>query len=198
MSKSKFLQYYPVSHETFEKLSIYVDLLLKWNAKINLISKYTVDDIWIRHLLDSAQLMRFVNKAQKILDIGSGAGLPGIVLSILGVEGITLLDSDQRKCSFLLEVARILGLKLSVINDRVERLSDMQFDLVTARGFASIDKLFRQIGAIKTERILLLKGENYEFEIEEALQSWDFEYITYPSITDSGSYIVDITNVHKK
>jgi 16S rRNA (guanine527-N7)-methyltransferase len=198
MSKSEFLQHYPVSHETLEKISTYVDVLLKWNSKINLISKYTVDNIWVRHILDSAQVVGFVDKSQKFLDIGSGAGLPGIVLSILGVESVTLLDSDQRKCSFLLEVARILELKINVINDRVENLCNSQFDVVTARGFASIDKLLGQISAIKAEKILLLKGENYELEIEEALQSWKFEYITYPSITDSSSHIVDITNVRKK
>jgi 16S rRNA (guanine527-N7)-methyltransferase len=197
MSKLKFIKYYSVSHETLEKLSIYIELLLKWNSKINLISRSSAEDVWIRHLLDSAQLMKFIDKSQKILDVGSGAGFPGIVLSILGIEEITLLDSDQRKCSFLLEVARLLNLKLEVINGRIEDICDQSFDIVTARGFASVGRLLKQIDAIKTGRILLLKGKNYDLEIQEALQEWDFRYITYPSITDFGSYIVDITNVHK-
>ena len=95
-------------------------------------------------------------------------------------------------------MSRLLGLKLAVINDRVGNICDKSFDIVTARGFGSIDKLLRQIISINTDRILLLKGQNYEAEIQEALQWWNFEYITYPSITGLGSYIVDITNVQKK
>ena len=197
MSKLEFIKHHPVSHETLQKLSEYLDILLKWNSKINLISKNSLEDVWVRHILDSAQLMKFMDKSSKVLDVGSGAGFPGIVLSILGIEDIALLDSDQRKCSFLLEVARLLDLKLTVINDRVENICDKNFDIVTARGFASIDKVLRQVDAIKTDRILLLKGKNYELEIQEALQEWSFRYITYPSITDFGSYIVDITNVRK-
>ncbi len=198
MSKLEFLKYYPVPHETFLKLSEYVEILLKWNSKINLISRNSEDDIWIRHMLDSAQVARFINKPQKILDIGSGAGFPGMVLSILGVDDVTLLDSDQRKCSFLLEVARLLQLKLTVINDRVENICDKKFDVVTTRGFSSIDKVLECVDVIQTNRILLLKGKNYELELQEALQKWDFEYITYPSVTDFSSHIVDITNVRKK
>ena len=199
MSKSQFLQFYPVPHETFEKLSAYVDLLLKWNSKINLISKNTVDEVWIRHILDSAQIIKYIeDKSYRVLDVGSGAGLPGIILSILGVENITLVDSDQRKCSFLLEAARLLNLKLKVINDRVENICDKEFDVVTARGFASIDKVLNEVSSIKSNKILLLKGKNYNTEIQEALQRWKFEYITYPSITDFSSHILDITNVRKK
>jgi 16S rRNA (guanine527-N7)-methyltransferase len=199
MSRSKFLQYHPVPHETFEKLSAYVNLLLKWNSKINLISKNTVDEIWIRHILDSAQIIKYIdNMSCKVLDIGSGAGLPGVILSILGVENITLVDSDQRKCSFLLETARLLDLKLIVINDRVENICDKEFDVVTARGFASIDKVLREVSSIKSDKILLLKGKNYNAEVQEALQKWEFEYITYPSITDFSAYILGITNVQKK
>ena len=198
MSKSEFIKYYPVPHETFLKLSEYLDVLLKWNARINLISKNSEDDVWIRHVLDSAQIMQYIDKSHKILDIGSGAGFPGIVLSILGAQNITLLDSDNRKCSFLLEVARLLGLQLEVINDRIENVYDKEFDVVTARGFASITMILQSVDSIKTSRILLLKGKNYEFEIQEALQEWDFRYITYPSITNFSSCIVDITNVRKK
>jgi len=198
MSKSEFLQFYPVSHETSCKLSEYVDLLLKWNAKINLISKNSVDEIWVRHVLDSAQAMNYMKKSQKTLDVGSGAGFPGLILSILGVKNITLVDSDQRKCSFLLEAARLLNLKVRVINDRVENINDEEFDVVTARGFASIDRVFREVVRIKSNKILLLKGKNHDLDIQEALQKWEFEYITYPSITNFSSHILDITNVRKK
>lgn len=204
MSKSECIKLlretYPyVSHETEEKLTWYVDLLLKWNKKINLISESTVEDLWMRHILDSAQIIRFiVDKSQTILDIGSGAGLPGIVLNILGIENVWLVDSDQRKCSFLMEVSRLLELKAQVINNRIEKVEEVNIKIITCRGFTSINNIFIQTQKIKRDKMLLFKGKNYKNEIAEALQKWDFEYITYPSITNCSSYILDITNVRKK
>lgn len=204
MTKSECLRllgsfYLDVSHETVEKLSRYVDLLLKWNRKINLISQSTVEDIWLRHILDSAQLVKFIDlKDESILDIGSGAGLPGIVLSILGAKNIVLVDSDQRKCSFLQEVARILGLNLQVINDRIENLAMLDVQIVTCRGFASINNIFEQITRVCYKKILIFKGKNYKNEIAEAEQHWNFKYLTYISITDPDAHILDITDVRKK
>jgi 16S rRNA (guanine527-N7)-methyltransferase len=198
MSKSEFIRHYPVPHETLYKLSEYVEILLKWNSKINLISKNSENDIWIRHILDSVQIEKFIKKNQKILDVGSGAGFPGIVLGIMGFTNVTLIDSDQRKCSFLLEVIRLLKLDVVVINDRIENIHDKSFDVITARGFASIEKVLRDIDSIRRDRVLLLKGKNYQLEIHQALQKWDFECITYYSITDFSSHIVDISNVQKK
>lgn len=198
MSKFEFLNNHFVPHETLEELQEYAKLLSKWNQKINLISKDSEKDIWGRHILDSAQLIKFINKSDKILDVGSGAGLPGIVLSILGAENIFLLDSDQRKCAFLVEVSRLLNLKNKIINDRLENLTNEYFDTIIARGFASIAKIFEQTRFLKTNRILLLKGKIYESELLEATQKWAFDYITYPSTTNSNSYILDIKNVQQK
>ena len=198
MSRSKLLNNYFVSHETLDKLQEYTNLLLKWNKKINLISKSSEKDIWDRHILDSAQLAKFINTSGKILDVGSGAGLPGIVLSILGAESITLVESDQRKSAFLLEVSRLFKLKTQVMNCRVENITNEHFDTIIARGFASVAKIFEQTSFLQVNRILLLKGKIYKSEILEAAQKWSFDYITHPSATNSNSYIIDIKNVQQK
>lgn len=204
MSKSECIkllrEIFPdVSHETEDKLSRYVDLLLKWNKKINLISENTISDLWMRHILDSAQVAKFIiNKSPTILDIGSGAGLPGIILSILGMENMLLLDSDQRKCSFLIEVTRLLELKVRIINSRIENFDETKVGIIISRGFTSINNIFVQTQNIKWDKMLLFKGKNYKSEIVDALQKWDFEYITYPSVTNCSSYILDLTNVRKK
>ncbi len=187
-----------VSRETFLKLSSYVDLLLKWNKNINLISKNTIPNLWIRHILDSAQLMNFIeDKSQTVLDVGAGSGLPGIILSILGVEKTILVESNGKKCSFLTEVSRILHLNTEVISDRIENIQT-NCDIVVARGFADLDDILDKLQNIKYKRILLLKGETAELEIEKAQKRWNFECQKYASITNTNSKILDITNVHKK
>ena len=115
MSKLRSLD---VSREAEEKLSEYVNLLLKWNERINLISKSTEKDVWLRHIIDSAQLKDFLNNDDVIVDVGTGAGLPGIVLSILGAN-TTLIECDSRKVSFLYEVSRILEIHPTIIDDRI-------------------------------------------------------------------------------
>lgn len=191
-----FLKYQNVPHETFQKLSGYVEILLKWNSRVNLISRSSEVEVWRRHVLDSAQLIEFISPDFNVLDVGSGAGFPGIVLNILGLK-ISMVDSDQKKCSFLTEVSRVLELKNKIINDRVENIILKDFDVVVSRGLMSIYSLLEGLQLTKDHKILLLKGKSYFVEIQEALQKLNFEYITYPSITDSSARIIEITNVQK-
>ena len=184
-----------VPHETFSE---YIKLLTKWNEKINLVSKSTIPELWDRHILDSAQLMNFIDKSQIVLDIGSGAGLPGIVLGILGIKKVILVESDRRKCSFLMEVKRILGLNVEILNERVENI-DCKVDVITSRGFSSLSNILEIASKIgKYDKLLLLKGQNYSLELKEAVQNWEFRCINHPSITNFSSCILDITDVRKK
>jgi 16S rRNA (guanine527-N7)-methyltransferase len=195
---NKILNNLNVPCETIDKLRIYVEILLKWNKKINLISKNTIPDIWMRHIVDSAQISKFLEKKQQIiLDIGSGAGLPGIILGIIGMENIILVESDERKTSFLQEASRLLSLNLEIINDRVENLF-IASDVIVSRGFSALDNMLDKTKKIQYSRILLLKGKNAELEIADAKKLWDFDCKKYPSITSMDSYILDITNVRKR
>ncbi|GHT97505.1 hypothetical protein FACS1894126_1670 [Alphaproteobacteria bacterium] len=107
-----------VSRETYEKLEIYKGLLFKWQNAVNLVSRGTLDDFWNRHIVDSSQIVDLMS-GNKILDIGSGAGFPGMVLAIYGNFGVACLDSDSKKCLFLEEVARLTETSVSIQNIRI-------------------------------------------------------------------------------
>lgn len=120
-----FAEIIDVSRETLDKLSVYVDLLTKWQRRINLVGPKTLPDVWRRHVLDSAQLYPLVkDQSGPLLDLGSGAGFPGLVLSIMGVPNVTLLEATQKKCSFLGEVIRQTGCSAKVFQGRIETYPD--------------------------------------------------------------------------
>jgi 16S rRNA (guanine527-N7)-methyltransferase len=182
-----------VSRETLDK---YVELLLKWNKKINLISKNTEKDVWDRHILDSLQLTKYLDKEENVLDVGSGAGLPGIVLSIAGYN-LKMIECDTRKMSFLREAVRICGLKAELIHDRIENVK-AEGEVLVARGFASINDILKLTTDIRCDRYLLLKGKNTDIELAVANKEWNFDYKRYKSISADDSSIVEITNVQRK
>ncbi len=177
--------------------------LLKWNKAINLISKShaNVADIWNRHVIDSAQLVKFIpENAKTITDFGSGAGLPGIVLAIIGGYHVNLIESDQRKCAFLTEIATFLPIKISVHNKRIEEIIPWESDVLTARALASLDKLFEITLPFidKSKLCIFLKGQNIVEEIEVASNSWDFQCEIQPSVSDSQGRVLILTNINHK
>lgn len=186
---------------TKKQLEDYVNLLLKWNKKINLISKKDEENIWERHINDSAQLVNFIQENDIVTDLGSGAGLPGIVISILKTHNINLVESDIRKSVFLNQAKNLSSNNIKIINDRIENCLDKleNTDIFTCRGLASIEKLlsFNLINK-DSQKFLLLKGENYHSEIEEAKKNWSFDINTHPSITSKNSAILEIYNVRRK
>lgn len=195
-----FIKFIDVPRETFSRLQDYVNLLKKWQERINLISDSTVLDIWKRHIIDSGQLMKYLSVSDGVIDIGSGAGFPGLVLAILGIKSVTLIESDSRKVAFLKEAARVVGVKISIVCDRVENVALNGFDVITARGFAPIKDILYIVGSLlKTgHKLILLKGKDCLSEIENARQNWSFDYTNYPSITDKSGVITVITNPKKR
>jgi len=190
-----------ISHETFEKLSAYHDLLLKWQSKINLISNDTIKDVWRRHFLDSLQLLPYIdNKEKTIVDLGSGAGFPAMALAVAGFQNVRLVESDIRKSAFLREVVRITETKATIHNCRIEDVKIEKIDIVTSRACASLDKLLHLIyDKISHETICLFhKGKNYSMEFEEASKNWQYDISATPSIVDSEGVIVKISNLHKR
>ena len=190
-----------VSHETYEKFCAFHKLLLKWQKRINLISSRAINEIWVRHIVDSAQLINYINDRHcAILDIGSGAGFPGLILSILGINNITLVESDNKKSIFLKEAIRLLNLSAQVINDRVENLKEKKYDIVTSRAVADLNKLIALSYPHLSESgyCLFPKGKNYIMELDEAKNLWDVSCETHPSITDSQGIILKIFSISKK
>lgn len=192
-----------VSRETFDRLSTYVDLLRSWQQRINLIADSTLGDIWRRHILDSAQLLPLAPlSARKWIDLGSGAGLPGVVLAILLAErgggSVTLIEANQKKSAFLTEAIRVTGAPATVLNKRIEAAlsgpNRIACDVVTARALASLTDLLRLASPLLMAGAegLFLKGRDVDAELTEAAKSWNMDMGLLPSQTDPNGRIVRV------
>lgn len=187
-----------------EKLVIWHDLLHKWQKKINLISPKTVDESWHRHFMDSLQLGLYLPVEENMAygDIGSGAGFPGLAIALISKEPMLLIESDQKKCSFLRSVIREWGEqdRITIANERIEKLTDIKLDVVSARALASLHQLFLYSLPLLKDKAyaLFLKGENWENEIKEAQENWFFDYEAKPSLSHEKAMILKVTNIKEK
>ena len=192
-----------VSRETFLRLKEYEKLLFKWNAKINLVSRSTLDNFWNRHVLDSAQFLSSVGeKAGKWVDLGSGGGLPGLVVAILSDEiepanKLFLVEADVRKAVFLKTVCRELGLKVEVYNNRIEELPPMSANIVSARALAPLKTLclYAKNHLEKDGVAVFAKGENWRAELDEAQKKWIFNYEAVKSTLHEGSVVLVLRGI---
>ncbi|WP_422229052.1 16S rRNA (guanine(527)-N(7))-methyltransferase RsmG [Rickettsia endosymbiont of Halotydeus destructor] len=184
-----------IPREIIEELKEYQELVLKWNNTINLVSNNSIKDFWSRHIIDSLQLLQYIdNKDIYLIDMGSGAGFPGMILSIAGIKSVILIESDIRKCAFLKKVA---NRNVQVINQRVEKVK-AACEVLTCRAFASLNMIFNYTENILVkEKFLLLKGKNYHIELEEARKNWSFDYSVHKSMTSEEGKILEIRNLVK-
>jgi len=188
-----------VSRETLTRLNRYAELLSEENQRQNLIARSTVEHLWKRHILDSAQLLRFLPEGPRV-DVGSGAGLPGIVLAILSPEPITLVEPRRLRAEFLQSCVDVLGLgHVSVVQAKAERVGG-DFAAITARAVAAIDALFASAHHLShPETVWVLpKGQSGQLELEAARASWQGRFRTEPSITEGDAVIVVASHVMPK
>ncbi len=209
-----FLDLYDVSRETMEKLSIYEKLIIEGQKKFNLIGKSTLGSIWLRHFADSAKLLKILKevyqnsegKVLNLLDVGSGAGFPGVVLSIMtNAEKIpikvALADSNRKKSLFLKSIKKELGVSYTVVNKRSENIKQ-KFEIITARAVTSV-KTFLDLNhnLIKKESILVLfKGRTWKEEVKESKKKWNFDLNVVKNnirIDSSGGVTLVIRNLKK-
>lgn len=174
----------------------YQSLLLKWNKSINMISKNSEYDLWERHILDSLQLIKYIKLDERVVDIGSGAGLPGVILSIGGVKDVTLVESDSRKAVFLRQASKLSLNKINIIEERLDNNFEGDYDILTCRGFGSINNILQLTSNLKLSKMLLLKGKNCDKEVIEASKHWLFNVLLHDSITGNGK-IVEISNIKR-
>ena len=185
-------------------LKIYAGLLEKWQARINLVGPKTIPDLWVRHMLDSAQLLDYLpppGAAKRLADFGSGAGFPGLVIAILRPDlEVHLVESDQRKGAFLRQVARDTGASITLHTARIEALEPLRADIITARALASLDKLFTyaQPHLAESGFCNFLKGQNVDAELTEATKCWSFGVETHISATDPDARIVLVRGLTKR
>jgi len=197
-----FKKKFNVSRETIEKLKIYQKFLIEKNKKLNLIGKNTEKSIFSRHFKDSAQIYDLIDKKLDIIDIGSGAGFPGIILKILmeneSLNGnIILIEKSPKKSNFLRDLCIKLDLKVKIENKRLEIYDFLKTSTVVSRAFKStldtINILYRNIENIK--ELVLLKGKTYQQDIDEAKKKYTFELEKFRSITSDDASIIKIKNI---
>ncbi len=192
-SLEKIGDFLDVPRETQEKLDCYVQLLIKWQARINLISSKTLPEIWHRHILDSAQLVSYLPKTPSvILDMGSGAGLPGVILAILTRHQLHLVESDSRKIAFMRTALRETGTSAMLHEQRMETVPALRPDIITARALAPLSQLITLASGQHHEKIeyLFLKGREAKQELTALPACPKMEAECLPSMTDSQASII--------
>lgn len=189
-----------VSRETHDKLQAYYALLLKWQQTINLVSPTTLPEAWERHFVDSALLYPFIEEGKSLMDIGSGAGFPGLVLAALREGPVHLVESDKRKCAFMRQVKIDLGLKHVIIHSkRIEDITDIQPDIISARALASLDKLLELTMPFweqnKDITLLFPKGKNAEEELRNVQDQYHFTAREERLCSNQEGLLLNITNI---
>ncbi|WGT51994.1 16S rRNA (guanine(527)-N(7))-methyltransferase RsmG [Thioclava nitratireducens] len=196
----EFAERFDVSRETLDKLLAYEVLLKKWNPAINLVAKSTLEDMWSRHFLDSAQIFAMApENAQIWADFGAGGGFPGLVIAVLSAEKeperqVALVESDLRKSAFLSTVSRELSLNTRVIAQRIEEIGPLDADVVSARALASLPKLLEFTAPhLKPDGTALFpKGARWQEELAQARESWSFDHEAIESLSDPNSVVLKI------
>ena len=201
LSPEEFAAETGVSRETLARLEAYAGLLAQWNERINLVGRESLRNPWRRHFLDSAQLLPFLPKgSQSLIDLGSGAGFPGLVLAILGVSAVELIESDARKCAFLREAARVASASVQIRNARIDSLPPRLADAVTARGCAPLERLLPWAERFIGPRTVCLfpKGEQAGQELADAAPLWEFDVTRHASRTDPRGVVLCLTGVRRR
>mgnify|MGYP001367038055 CR=1 FL=1 len=186
-----------VSRETLCQFEAYLALLEKWQRRINLVADSTMANVWQRHILDSAQLVKFYPpNTKKVLDVGSGAGFPGLVLAIMGNVEVDLVESDHRKAVFLSTVVRSLGLPAKIHNQRIETLPNLAPDVITARALAPVSILMKLIeNQISLDTVcLFLKGASVEDELTELQTYSTIVSLKHPSLSSANGVVLELKN----
>jgi 16S rRNA (guanine527-N7)-methyltransferase len=196
----------PIHPDSLEDYRRWEALLRKWNARINLVAPKSLPDFWIRHALDSAQILPLIpESARTIVDIGSGAGFPGIAVAIQAKyagqkQTVHLIESAGKKASFLKTVSRETALPTVVHSDRIEALPNLQADVITARAFAPLDRLL-PLAALHLKSggcLILLKGSAVDDEVAIARQDWNFDMAQTKSLTDETGSVIILTGLSPK
>ena len=200
MDKNSVIKKYNLSRKQIDLIDNYILRLKKNNQIHNLVGPSTIDIAWDRHVNDSLQLSEFMlKKNASIIDFGTGAGLPGVILYIFGFTNILLIDSKMKKINFIKEFAYEQKLEIKTICTRVEKIKNQKFDFIICRAFAPLLKLldYSRFFTKKNTSLLFLKGRSVMKEIHEAKKSFSFEYDLYPSQSEGDGHVLKI-NKYKK
>tara|TARA_B100000287_G_scaffold83537_1_gene76184 strand:+ start:3755 stop:4390 length:636 start_codon:yes stop_codon:yes gene_type:complete len=194
-----------VSRETISSLKKYEDLLIKYNSGLNLVGKSTINEIWSRHFLDSAQVIDLINKnINSCIDIGSGAGFPGLVLALLlkhkkSQVNFKILEKSPKKCNFLKLVSSELGLDTEIICQDIKNIKKINCDFAIARAFKPLPEIFEIIHSKInfSAKLVLFLGAKQSGLLDETSKKWNMEYKQRKSITSSDSLIIEVNKLER-
>jgi len=202
-----FSRFTQVSRETITSLIKYENYLIKSNKITNLIGRSTINQIWLRHFLDSSQVIDFIDKNDSnLVDLGSGAGFPGLVIAILAKDRkiplkVKLIEKNPRKASFLKEIIQNLNLKVEVLNLNVLKQPEkLRADLIIARAFMPLKIILRFLdkSTKNWKKVFLFLGKTGQVELLQASKNWDIQYKQRMSVTSSDSIVIEINKLKKK
>ncbi len=200
MTKEETILYFNLSKAQVEKIDFFISQIINYNMHTNLVANSTLENAWDRHILDCLQLSKHINeKKLKILDLGTGAGLPGILLSILGYKNVLMVDSIRKKSDFVKGVIENLSLKAKIQNKRIEKMLISQQDIIVSRALAPLPKLltYARLHSNKNTTLLFLKGRNVNNEIEMAQKKFFFDFNLFESKSSGEGFVLKIMNIKK-
>jgi 16S rRNA (guanine527-N7)-methyltransferase len=203
MNEAEARAWLDVPRETSDRLGSFIGLLAGENERQNLVSRASLEKVWSRHIVDSAQLIRFAPSPDASwLDLGTGAGFPGLIVALLHPGPVTLVESRRLRVDFLLRACEALGLggRVDILCSKVEALQPRQFGVISARAFAPLGRLF-ELGerfAAPTTRWVLPKGRNAKSELEAVESLWQGEFRLEPSVTDPDAQIIVAEQVRRR
>ena len=201
MSKASIISEFVLNKTQVDKIEFYLSSIIKHNKHTNLIGKSTIENIWSRHVLDCLQLTKYItNKKLKILDFGTGAGLPGVLLSITGHKKVLMIDSVKKKTDFVRTIIKELSLTAKIQNKRIEKPPTSQHDIIVSRALAPLVKLltYARMYSNKNTTSLFLKGRNAISEIDIAGKVFFFEFKKIKSLSSDDGCILKINNIRNK
>ena len=194
--KKYVINEYKLTKKQIDLIDKYIEKLIRNNQQYNLVGRSTITNVWDRHINDSLQLSEYIAKKSTIIDLGTGAGIPGVILSIIGYHNILLVDSKLKKINFIREFATENSIQIKTICTRVEKIKNQKFDTIVCRAFAPLSKLldYSLFFTKKNTSLLFLKGRNVNNEIKDAKKLFTFKYDLFPSKSKGDGFVLKINN----
>ena len=201
MNKTEIVSCFNLNKTQVEKIEFFIISIINYNQHTNLVGKSTIENFWDRHVLDCLQLTKYINnKKLKILDLGTGAGLPGVLLSIVGYQNLLMVDSIKKKTDFVKKIIKELSLSAKIQNKRIEKAPISQHDIIVSRALAPLTKLltYARMYSNKNTTSFFLKGRNVNNEINKTMKEFFFDFEKIESISSGDGCILQVKNIKAK